>query len=725
MVEQKVKRIPWYKVWTQVFIDYNTRNKSENSEARDYNLYASTNALFSGLNNVTYLYTLDGYPEEVPLNLHEELRSVTKGNVRMSFITQLDPTSIDWKSARITSKLNTWKRTDEEGEDVNAYNVRETGEKARNMDRRRTSLLYLNEAESERKSKLFVNRTLILISGTRGAVFDKTIEEFEALCKGLDLTVNRVNTQIESYLRSFSPFTMEMQEAVRKEVGNTTIPDEVAARLVSYTHGKVGNGSFYMGTDILSNYAVTKNFKENTTDAENMLIVGETGSGKSYYVKVLAFQLIVNSKFNGTIMDVEGDEYLPLANYIENSGEQVVVLNMSEGQGLYYDPLELIPSGDPDIDKDIYTTAVSTAKNIYSAVINIDGFEGNSKHWARTYIDLIVSELYSRRGITNSNRNSWARSKGLTLHEGYRILEEMQKRIATGDYRGASPGELDQLKMLEDNHGTRRETFDLVYLSMKRYFAKEEEGGTFSSVFSKRVSLRDISDAKLVVCSFGMAGKADTLVDPTQAALSQIFAARISHIRSLYSKREGLYNFKIWEEFQRWGKFEGSESTIRTSLTGGRKLGDVQLIVTNDLRALMDNDKANILQNIQSYALGAVGDAATREDFAARYQLEDFLEQWGRIETPNSQRKRGGLADDDSDDGLGNGEVFNSQLDIGGSSSNSAYRRAFIVNLDRFDKTVVKMKLPADISDSDIFKTGVDIGQSVEDISNSDIGVEW
>ena len=52
----------------------------------------------------------------------------------------------------------------------------------------------------------------------------------------------------------------------------------------------------------------------------------------------------------GTIMDVEGFEYRPLANFLSH-GDEVVLLNMAEGSGKYYDPVEIIVTGDAELDE--------------------------------------------------------------------------------------------------------------------------------------------------------------------------------------------------------------------------------------------------------------------------------------------------------------------------------------------------------------------------------------
>ena len=70
-----------------------------------------------------------------------------------------------------------------------------------------------------------------------------------------------------------------MTDKVKKDVGNDALTDEVMARLNTYSQGKVGSGDTYMGTDIDSDFAVFKQFKRDSVDAENMLISAETGGG--------------------------------------------------------------------------------------------------------------------------------------------------------------------------------------------------------------------------------------------------------------------------------------------------------------------------------------------------------------------------------------------------------------------------------------------------------------
>lgn len=701
MNTSKKKRIPFWELWREVLINYSTRNQSERGVPRQYNLYAGTNAMYSGLDNVVYLYTIDGYPGSIPIDFRKEIRSLSRGNVRISFISPLEPTTIDWNSASIKSKLNTWKQSESEGKAVDEYNFHQHQGRLLNQHRRSESLIYLSDAVNKRGSRLFVHRSLMLISGTRGPVFDDVVESFNSRMATWGITATRVDTQIEQYLKSFSPFTMEMQESVRKEVGNSTVTDELAARFISYVHGKVGSGSFYMGTDIHSESPVLKEFKRTSQDAENFLVTAETGGGKSFYVKVLSLQFLANDLYNGTIMDIEGDEYSPIANFLTNVGEEVVTLNMSEGIGLYFDPLEIYQTGDSDLDASMYSDAVMTAKNIYNAVVGTDSFEGTMKSWVDTIITALINEIYYTRGVFQADPGSWKYSAGANLHEGYEHLVTIRRKFESGE-KGDTDNQEALLSLLRDNNKQLIEALSIVYMRLRQYFASPDAGGTQSYVFSKRIRLEDVSTAKLVVCSFGMKGKTDKSVDTTQMALAQIYAARIAHLRSLFSKSSGMYNFKVWEEFQRWGQFHGSASTINTALTGGRKLGDVNIICTNRLQELLDNDRMGILDNLTSYAVGGLAKEETAAIFAEKFNITPFLGELSNISKIVESKSRHGLVEDDIEDESGTADSHGSR---------SPYKNAFLVNLDRTDIAVVKMDIPDYISDSDLLKTGVNISK--------------
>ena len=222
------------------------------------------------------------------------------------------------------------------------------------------------------------------------------------------------------------------------------------------------------------------------------------------------------------------------------------------------------------------------------------------------------------------------------------------------------------------------------------------EGGLRSSLFSERVMVSDIAEADLVVCSFGMAGKAAHAIDEVQMALMQLSAAQISHQRSIFSKARGKFNFKIWEEFQRWGKFPDSDKTIGVAVTGGRKLGDTNIIITNVVKELLDDDRFGIFSNKTSFMIGSIDDNQVREELAERLSIPNMKIELDNIASAHK-----------TDDTFKNSS--------GGSSS--IYRFGFLLGLDSSKYGVTKMIIPRDMAKSDLFRTGVKVeeGEDGED----------
>lgn len=663
-------------LWKRVFLDSVKKSDSTYPKLRDYNFYSNGSATFSGKDNIALYFTIDGYPSELSNYYRSSIRQEAVGGIRISFISTFENTSIDWGSAQMKSKLKTWKQIDEDSEDVNEYNLRENIAKMDSTTRRKESLVYLSDAEVRRKRRLFKYRTLMVISGKRGSTFDTTIKNVLDYCRNTGLKITWVTGDVEDYLKAFSPFSLEFNSDVLKNVGNNTIPDELLARFSSYDQGKVGKSGMYWGTDIYSGFPVFKETKKSDVDAENILITAETGGGKSYFIKALLLQFLADNRFKGTIMDIEGDEYLPLAGFVANK-DSVIIINMAEGQGCYYDPVEIVTTGDDELDKDMFSFSKSFTLSIFKTLL---GRTLEENEWASIIVDKSVAYTYASSGVSY-DKETWHMSKGLTLFDVYENIKNQYKEIQEEIQSGA---DYELTEMFKKNPDYKK-ALDLVIAKLSAYFEPLENGGTKSDVFQDKVSLNEIKNAKLVVCSFGMKGKSAKTVDPIQMALSQLSAATITHMRSIFSQAQGLFNFKVWEEFQRWGAFPDSDVTIKTALTGGRKLGDVNMIVTNDVKELLNTDRFGIFGNTTSFAIGAIDDADTRERLCQRLTIPLLKSDLDKLVTKK-----------------GNTESFAKDEEI-----TSIYDKAFLVRLDKSVSTITKMMLPDHIARSSIFRTGV------------------
>lgn len=675
----KKKKLGFVSILDLALFAYNSRHSSTAGDLSFSDFYYDMDGYYNKDTGVTYMYTIDGYPNSMDTSFRTDLRRECKGDVRISFISLLDSYKIDWNSNQMQAKLRGWQILDETQAEVSDYNMHKNIQDMDNIEWRRLSLRYLNDAVLRRKRKTFRFRCAVLVSGTRGTDFDESVESIEDYCKQRGIKLTRVLYNVYDYLGMFSPFKLGYNTKLEKEIGNVVLTDELLARYTTFSQGKVGKSGEYWGTDIFSCFACLKPTKVKNTDAETWLITGETGSGKSYFGKGLIIQLLAKPYINGTINDVEGFEYTELLDF-ETDADKMVLLNMAEGQGLYVDPVPIILTGDVKSDETMYSMSVSFTSVMFRTMVGT--LDEHLQIWADIIIDEAVSRTYSSVGVEQEDMSTWRNADDLSIFDVYSNIKEMlinpksnqteltEKVFNNADYIGA---------------------LQVVIGKLSRYF---EENGTLHGTFKKRVSLEEIAHAKLVINSFGMAGKSPDTVDKVQMSLMQMYAANISHIRSIFSKVDGKYNFKVWEEFQRWGTFPNSERIITTALTGGRKLGDINIIMTNKVKDLLDDDKFGIFGNISSVAIGCIWDSKVRHDLCERLSMLNFESDLDTLVSKNKQ-------------------LLN-YVD-GDTVQDSAYSKAFLIGLDKTYYTISKMNLPDEWDSMSLFQTGVELKYDEDD----------
>ena len=666
-------KMSFISLWDSVISTVLRKNSSCASASSNAPFYFESTGFYSRDDKVTFMYTLDGYPTTMETSFRTSLRNECRGDTRVSVISLIDRHEIDWNSNQMKSKLRSWRIVEETKEDVSVYDMHNNINEIDNIEWKKASLMYLSDATLRRSRKTFRFRSAVLVSGTRGQAFDDSIEAIETYCKQRGIQLTRVLYNVQDYLAMYSPFRLNRDPKLEKEVGNVVLTDELLARFNTFSQGKVGKAGEYWGTDIYSCFACLKPTKVKNTDAETWLITGETGSGKSYFGKGLIIQLLAKPFINGTINDVEGFEYIELLDF-QTEDDTMILLNMSEGQGLYFDPVPILRTGDEDSDETMYSMSVSFTTMMFKTLVG--SVEERLEGWVNIIIDEAVSRLYTSVGVFASDISTWGGADDSSIFDVYTFIKSMLINPSEG-----STALTDKVFDNDDYYNA----LQLVVGKLSRYF---EDNGTLRGTFSNRVSLDEIAHAKLVINSFGMAGKSPDTIDPVQMALMQMYAANISHIRSIFSKVDGKYNFKVWEEFQRWGTFPNSERIITTALTGGRKLGDINIIMTNKVSALLDDDKFGIFGNISSVAIGCIWDAKVRHELCARLSMQNFEADLDTLVSKNKQ--------------------LVNYVD-GDTVQDSAYSKAFLIGLDKTYYTLSRMNLPDEWDSMRLFQTGVEL----------------
>ena len=687
--EYRKNKLRVVELWSNVLMDYFTRNNSIKAPTREYDFYGNAQAFFSGRRRVSYIFSIDGYGSSLPVGFADYLREGAPEGARLNMITKLEEAQIDWESPRIKNIINTWKGYSEEQGSVDAYNYTSEYASLDNIAYKEASLFYLTKADRKRNRALYTLRTIMIISGYRGPEFDKYVEDVKSICENnLKLAVTRVNRNLSDYLYAFSPFVMGTDKGVFSEVGNTVMPDELIARTRSYDQGKVGEKGIYWLTDIFSNYPTKKEVKKDGVNAENWVIIAETGGGKSFFVKTKILELMADPKYMGTILDIEGDEYIPLAYYIAN-GDSVEILNMGEGEGNYFDPVEIPVTGIADVDDGMMALSKSfTIALLQTLVGRVVMDNENISPYVRKILNQATEITYENAGVTEE-QSTWSNSRGLGLHDIYRTILRMYIEVQKQDREGWTSE-----NAFYNNPGFK-DAFDIVVATLEDYLG---EKGVRRSVFQRKVSMMDLWDTKLVICSFGMKGKSQSVVDDIQLGLIQLYAGMLTNVRSNFAKAQGKYNVKLFEEFQRYGGLPDADKVFQVAFTGGRKLGDINIIISNEASRLLDDDRFNVFENYTSIAIGAVANAETRRRLCEVLSIEKYNEDLDKIDLAAERKKNRSTAND------------------------SVYKYSFLSKLDKSSVTIGKVILPDELAKSNLFRTGVDDNKSE---SNANRGIEY
>ena len=682
-------RLAWWWLWRKVILEYNQMKDSRTFPVRSRNLYTNDRALFSGKENMSVVLSIDGYSAMLPLEFRAAVRDRLHPSMRVSFISNSIPTRIEWSSPEMQARMRNYRSRNQEieelGDDVFDYQVNMSA-----LDKNawlKESIYYLANADGNKRNRqLFDFRSFMIVTGVRGEDFDDALEKIIKFCEKNGLTVNRITRHLGSFLSSFSPTSLDFNAQAVSSVGKNVLPDEIIARFSGYDQGRIGREGIVISKDIESGYPILKKFKKDDVDAENILVLAETGGGKSYAVKIMIISLAAQPRVRLTIMDVEGAEYLPLVDFFNNQ-DSTVVLNMAEGQGSYFDPVSIVTTGDEALDRagGVFSLSKSYTLVFFRTLVGDQVMSTNP--WASNIIDAAVAKTYMNAGVLESDYSTWSRSADLTLHSIYQVIKQDHLTLAQERARlvRASSYTPDDFRVTNEEYCA---TLDLVRAQLARYFETPEHGGILSSIFSNRVSIDEVANSKIVLCSFGMESRSSVQVDPIQMNLAQLSAANISHIRSLYCKREGKFNVKVWEELQRWASFPGSREILSVAITGGRKMGDINFMIGNDPSLFMGAAASlNVFSNVTSFCIGAIADAPTRAEIAKSLSVEELLPDLDALVLK-----------------AGDTETFNTSSTT--SAAESPYRRAFLIKLDKSVVTIGKVDLPEFIAKSELLRTG-------------------
>lgn len=609
------------------------------------------------------------YPNYVQRNYLDELRvrCISRG-IKINYFQIGDPYRIDWASPDMKNKINAWKTFAANAEQgINVWDYRASKKEQEQKMKMIESTYYLNQAEIDQKRTTCHVQTFIQLiceKGPDGAVTgNQAAAELIKQAKIMDIKIVPLKMNMIDWLKYLCQFSRSRSKELNGKIASNIMTDDMVANMAGYKQGRIGDRGIPLGLDIKRREAVLYVFKSNPNKVENWLISAMTGGGKSYFVKSIIMWLL-GMGFTVTILDYEGDEYTELYKlmYAANP-KSATLVSMGKGSAQYVEPME-IPDlvGDPDIDDDLKDSAQEYTLAMFAIIVH--GTDAQLTRWEEGVITRAITNVYDMYNVTN-DKSTWYRSKGITIKDVY---DEIKHLVDTKEF----------FDELTDN--VQHKAAVEIVEAGRMYF---DPDGARASAFSKPLSITDLRESQLIIFSFGQKGAVASSTDKSILALKQLSVSNIGTQISNYCKYvKHHFNVKVWEEFQRFVEVPRSAEIIGNSLTGGRKRGDINFIVTNDLENILDDGNVinkQIRQSISSFAIGKIKDTDTVDSFCDKFKCKEVRDELLKLATSTSGNK------------------------------SKQYENAFCLMLDDGKKAIVKAELPKALSNNALFSTGVKV----------------
>lgn len=686
------RHIDLIKMWDDVYDEYRSRYNPERALASNRRLYMDSNFTYSKVQNVTAYYVVDELPPEFEMGYRATFRTMVPEGISMNFIEDNEIFELNWDDPKVKTRLSVLDevsdKTQEEAQTTSRYNAHKYVKSRQKDERLAMSIDYANDATMSDQDKryLYKVRVMIVITGQRSEEFTRVLKDFERMCEHrTGLQVRRVTGVIADTVSDFSPFSAEMTKESKRKIRSTFTSDELRAQWHPFEQGIVGYGTTYLGTNIETHSPVFHQFKRDVTDAEIVIILGMSGSGKSYLMKLLATQLAANDNMIMTINDYEGGEYKGLGVLLEKDF-QVVSLDLGMGSGRYLDPVPLVPTGDEEMDLTLFTRSRKNVIDLFRAVAG--GETLSTYPWIRLIIERGVDLFYSSKGVSQ-DVSTWSNLAGCSIYSVYEYLKEYRPSfddllISVTDEDKKVLKEED-IRELYKNALQAFQADRLYFLeTFGSYFDKSKK---LNNYFTKPVYLSDIIDAKLVICDYNMRGVPESQLSELDAILIPMNAATVAYYRTVYPFARGLYNVKIWEELQRFSSLPNAVEILKTPITGGRKAGDINIVASNDPAKLVEKDEYSLFANYTLAMVGKIKSPTYQEKVCQALGIMDLSDELAEI---------GAVIEEDEGLTAGYDEVHS-----------EPYKKAFILKLNSGESAVVKADLPKYLSDTPLFRTGV------------------
>lgn len=642
-------------------------------------------------NGIKKMYFLHDYPLEMPRYFLSDLRdeiaistynfnlnNQSNTKVSLNIIEDGEWFDLNFGNIRIkgvwASFTRQYERVKKEmGDGLDLKNALKTDKYSKQVIKKVNSFLHIKEAK-ENKASFFRTKVIVeLVCKDKNiALANDALKDAEKTLKNFfvanDIVYKRTFLDAHNYQKNYTPAGTETKSLIRKKFKGSVWSDDTITSFVIPEHGIIGdNDGIPFGVDVLNGETISFNLKKGN-DSKTALVTAASGEGKSYMCKMLFTFICGDPDIDTVVFDWEGSEYHNLGIIAD---AQTVTMN-----GAYVNTMVIPkPTGNFEIDKEAKQRAIETTTTVFNVLSDVQ--KGMTTKQRAIFSDM-MAYAYSKYGV-GEDMETWSNSENLNYYKLYSIL--------VNDFI------LGTNKTYIEEHGL--EALKDFRNVLKPYF---EENGIYSKWFSNPISFNDFIDSKTIIFNFGMGSKAEILTDETQITLAQLYAAHLTTLKASYNRANGRFTAVFIEELQRYLLQPYSGIIVKNFVTGGRKMGLINFLITNspselisgsdiDSPLVKDNLSA-VMSNIKLQCIGAIPerDMYNLIDLFGLERAQSFL-----LELSN---------------------VYENKVESGG------YKNAFFVKY-RGESTVLKAISSPALSGLDLYET--DVNKNNESLRTSKI----
>lgn len=522
--------------------------------------------------------------------------------IQINFHLRLEPYHINWNSDLMKRRRYHWNKQLKENEErfskETLSKLSDYNEESEDKWLKESWQYFMEISGRNRATPLLETIVELTVPATDYKALQTLAHMENVFCQAMSskgFQVQKVRQHLWDFIQAFSPVSCTFPENIVKK-HKFMCTDELMSNMVEYSSGKIRGNEVLLGVDIETGSFVARDFVSKRGGAENILIGAMTGGGKSYFMKCLVYNFLING-YTVVVMDRDG-EYREMSKSLGG-----IVISMAVNEGIYFDSTEIANlTGDEDVDSGLAIESRLTTESIFSILTHGEGQLTDNE---RKFFTDGYNLLYKQYGISMTNRSTWHKSHNLSYHKLFEAIKALREtKLYKEQFNFKSP---------QYRKGYYEEYCNFID-KLHHWFSSD---GLYSYAFRKRISIPSVlkvidGGCPMVVLHMDLKDEDSSSMD-TLTLLKLFITSYLSSVILTHNKSRKKFTVDIIEEYQRYLSNSKARGMILSKTTGNRKKNAITGIITNNLgelaREFADPQTEGVRDNITTFCLGDVAES--------------------------------------------------------------------------------------------------------------------